>query len=51
MKFQAIGREEFEAIEAEVREGRYVYNIIGYQKFSVAAHEAWARGLIGGPPP
>lgn len=51
VRFHAIGKDEFEAIEAEVREGRYVYNIIGYQKFSVAAHEAWARGLIGGPPP
>lgn len=51
IKFQPIGRDAFEAIEAEVAEGRYVYNIIGYQKFSVAAHQTWARGLKGGPPP
>jgi len=51
IKFRPISWDEFEAIEATVREGRYVYDIVGYQKFSVAAHEAWATGLTGGPPP
>ncbi|MSO75226.1 MAG: carboxyltransferase domain-containing protein [Alphaproteobacteria bacterium] len=51
VKFQPIGRNEFEAIEAAVNEGRYLYNISGPQKFSVAAHEAWAKSLMGGPPP
>jgi KipI family sensor histidine kinase inhibitor len=51
IKFSAIGKDEFEAIEAELREGRYAYNVIGYQQFSVAAHTAWVAGLKGGPPP
>ncbi len=51
VRFQSIGRDEFEAIEAEVGEGRYTYNIVGYQKFSVAAHAAWVKTLKGGPPP
>jgi KipI family sensor histidine kinase inhibitor len=51
VKFRPIDREEFEAIEAAVGEGRYVYELVDYQKFSVAAHEAWARSLVGGPPP
>jgi allophanate hydrolase subunit 1 len=51
IRFQSVGQEEFEAIEKVIAAGRYAYNFIGYQKFSVAAYQAWAAGLKGAAPP
>ena len=45
VKFVPIGREEFDAIAARVEERSYVYNMVGYQKFSVRDYKAWIGTL------
>ena len=45
IKFVPIGKEEFEFIEAKVKEGTYVYNVVEYQKFSVRNYKGWINGL------
>lgn len=39
---------EFEAIEREVAEGTYQYNMVGYGKFSVALYKSWTASLGAG---
>jgi urea carboxylase len=36
---------EFEDIERQVADGSYEYNVVGYQKFSVAQYKSWVAGL------
>ena len=45
VRFTPIGLEEFEATEAAVNEGRYVYNVIEYQRFSVKNYREWLSSL------
>lgn len=45
IKFVPIGLEEFAAIERKVDDGSYVFNVVGYQKFSVPGYQAWLAGL------
>ena len=40
-----IDLEEYEAINAHLTEGTYVFNIIPYQRFSVAAYHSWLDKL------
>jgi hypothetical protein len=45
VKFVPIGKEEFEFVEAKVKEGTYIYNVVDYQKFSVRNYKAWTQLL------
>jgi urea carboxylase len=45
VKFVPIGKEEFEFVEAKVKEGTYIYNVVEYQKFSVRNYKAWTNLL------
>ncbi len=45
VRYVPIGLEEFQATEAAVREGRYVYNIIEYQRFSVKNYSDWSASI------
>ena len=45
VKFVPIGKEEFEFIEAKVKEGTYIYNTVEYQKFSVHNYKTWIERL------
>ncbi|MEQ8965041.1 MAG: allophanate hydrolase subunit 1 [Azospirillaceae bacterium] len=45
IKFVPCTLEEFEAVERQVDEGSYVFNVVEYQKFSVPAYKAWVDGL------
>ncbi len=45
VKFVPIGKEEFEFIEAKVKERTYIYNVVEYQKFSVRNYKAWVKVL------
>lgn len=45
VKFVPIGKEEFEFVEAKVKEGSYVYNVVEYQKFAVRNYKDWIRTL------
>lgn len=45
VRFIPISAEEFEATEATVREGRYVYNVIEYQRFAVKNYRDWLSSI------
>lgn len=45
VKFVPCSVEEFEVIERQVTEGSYQYNVVEYQKFSVANYKAWVDEL------
>lgn len=45
IKFVTVERERYDAVERLVAEGRYVHNIVGYQRFSVRAYKAWVGTL------
>jgi KipI family sensor histidine kinase inhibitor len=45
VRFVPVTVEEFEEVERRVADGTYVYNLIGYQKFSVRNYKAWVAGL------
>jgi urea carboxylase len=45
LKFMPCTRDEFDAIEHQVAAGTYRYNVIEYQKFSVANYRRWIAGL------
>ena len=45
VKFVPCTVEEFEAVERQVEEGTYQYNVVEYQKFSVANYKAWVETL------
>lgn len=45
VKFVPIDEQEFEFVEARVKEGTYVYNVVEYQKFSVKDYKSWIGRL------
>ncbi len=45
VKFVPITEEEFTEVEAKVKEGTYVYNVVEYQRFSVRNYKSWIRTL------
>ncbi|MGD9764008.1 MAG: allophanate hydrolase subunit 1 [Candidatus Binatia bacterium] len=45
VKFVPVSVEEFEYIEAKVADRTYVYNVVGYQMFSVRNYAEWVRSL------
>lgn len=45
VRYTPIGRDEYDATEAAVNEGRYVYNVIEYQRFSVKNYRAWLGSI------
>jgi urea carboxylase len=45
VRFVPCSVAEFEAIEHEVSDGTYQYNMVGYGKFSVALYKSWTASL------
>lgn len=45
VKFVPCTVEEFEVVEQQVAAGTYQYNVVEYQKFSVAQYKAWVEKL------
>jgi allophanate hydrolase subunit 1 len=45
VKFIPVSPQEFESVEAEVKAGTYVYNVVEYQRFSVRNYKAWVKTL------
>ena len=45
VRFVPVTQEEYEATEARIAEGRYVYNVIEYQKFSMGEYKRWCDHL------
>jgi len=45
VKFVPVTVEEFEATEAKVKQGTYVYNVVEYQRFSVRNYKRWVTSL------
>jgi allophanate hydrolase subunit 1 len=45
VKFVPVGVEQFEEVEAQVKDGTYMYNVVGYQKFSVRNYKGWVQSL------
>lgn len=45
VKFVPVSPQEFEAVEAEVKAGTYVYNVVEYQRFSVRNYKNWVKTL------
>lgn len=41
VRFQPIDREEYDYIDAKVRDGSYVHNCVEYQRFSIKNYHAW----------
>ena len=45
IKFVTIGKEEYDAVEARVKDGSYVHNVTRYQKFSVKNYKTWVASI------
>jgi urea carboxylase len=45
VRFIPVEREQHDDIARLVAEGRYVHNIVGYQRFSVRSYKAWVADL------
>jgi len=45
VKFVPVTVEEFEAAEARVKDGTYIYNVVEYQRFSVRNYKTWTQSL------
>ena len=45
VKFVPCTEEEFKEVERQVEEGTYQYNLVEYQKFSVANYKVWVESL------
>lgn len=45
VKFVPVTQEEFEYVEAKVKDGSYIYNVAEYQKFSVRNYKNWVKLL------
>ena len=48
VKFMPIDGEEFDFIEARIKDGSYIYNVVEYQKFSVRDYKSWIGRLEKG---
>jgi len=48
VKFVPVSVQEFEEAERQVADGSYQYNVVGYQKFSVAQYKSWVASLDRG---
>jgi len=48
VRFVPCSVAEFEAIEREVADGIYQYNMVGYGKFSVALYKSWTASFGAG---
>ena len=49
VRFLPVPVEEFSRIEAEVEAGRYVYQVAGYQRFSVRNYKRWSAEIAARP--
>jgi KipI family sensor histidine kinase inhibitor len=45
VKFVPVTVEEFKDVEAKVKAGTYVYNVVEYQRFSVRNYKTWVKSL------
>jgi urea carboxylase len=45
VKFAPVSPEEFEHVEAKVKSGKYIYNVVEYQRFSVRNYKSWVNTL------
>jgi hypothetical protein len=45
IKFVTVGKEQYDDIEARVKDGSYIHNVVGYQRFSVKNYKAWVASL------
>jgi KipI family sensor histidine kinase inhibitor len=45
VKFVPVSPEEFNHVEAQVKDGSYVYNVVEYQRFSVRNYKNWIKTL------
>jgi len=45
VKFVPCGLDEYEQVAAQVADGSYQYNLVGYQRFSVKNYKAWVESL------
>lgn len=45
VKFVPVTPEEFTHVEAQVKDGSYVYNVVEYQRFSVRNYKTWIKTL------
>jgi hypothetical protein len=45
VKFVPVSPEEFLHVEAQVKDGSYVYNVVEYQRFSVRNYKSWIKTL------
>jgi KipI family sensor histidine kinase inhibitor len=45
VKFVPVSPEEFTHVEAQVKDGSYVYNVVEYQRFSVRNYKTWIKTL------
>jgi urea carboxylase len=45
VKFMPVTQVEFEFVEAQVKDGIYVQNVVDYQKFSVRNDKTWIKSL------
>ncbi|MDE2790766.1 MAG: allophanate hydrolase subunit 1 [Paracoccaceae bacterium] len=45
VRFQPIDREEYDYIDAKVRDGSYVHNYVEYERFSIRNYHAWLATL------
>jgi KipI family sensor histidine kinase inhibitor len=45
IKFVTVDKRQYEDVEARVKDGSYVHNVVGYQRFSVRNYKAWTASL------
>ncbi len=48
IKFVTIGKEQYDDVEARVKDGSYIHNVVGYQKFSVKNYKSWVGSIDRG---
>lgn len=45
VRFIPVSREEYDAAQARIEAGTYVYNVIEYQKFSLREYKQWSASI------
>ncbi len=45
IKFVTVDKAQYDDVEARVKDGSYIHNMVGYQKFSVKNYKAWVGSL------